>query len=59
MWPQFVYLALFLVGFGVLVSRLGEPKTDTYDWADLFASLFVLWILYMGGFFDKLLELLK
>lgn len=54
-WPQFTYLFLIAMSFGVNMSRLGQPKEDSYDLFDLLvAPAIVLTLLYCGGFFAPL-----
>lgn len=51
-WPQYVYLALTLIGLGIEVERHGEPKTGAHNCVTtLIATVLVLWLLHAGGFF--------
>lgn len=53
-WPQYTYLALTLIGLGVLIEKHGQPKTGEYNfWFNLGVSAFVYFLLYSGGFFSK------
>ena len=50
--PQYLYLALWLIGAGAGMVRHGTPKEGKNDfWADLITSLLIMGILYWGGFF--------
>jgi hypothetical protein len=52
-WPQYVFLALLLMGAGTNFSRWGETKKpDTYGgWSWLVANVIIFGILWCGGFF--------
>jgi hypothetical protein len=51
-WPQATYLALNLLGLGIYLTRHGEPRGDKYNfWSMTVTFVFVLWLLYRGGFF--------
>lgn len=51
-WPQYVYLALTFMGMGVCLVKDGERRDGKYSfWSSLLSSAFILWVLYVGGFF--------
>lgn len=52
MIPQLIYLVLTLIGFGIALSKHGEPREDHNAWITIFSTVIVYWILYKGGFFD-------
>lgn len=52
-WPQIVYFALSLFGLGVTLAKHGEQQPRYNFLTTLATSLFVYWLLYMGGFFTK------
>lgn len=55
MWPQYTYIALFLIGMGSAWARYGQPKTDSYDFVDCVVGPAIIWtLLYYGGFFAPL-----
>lgn len=52
-WPQIILLATLAIGFGVTLSRFGQPKRDKYDFTDLIIGPgILLGLLYWGGFFS-------
>lgn len=53
-WPQLTVLAMFFIGIGISLAKLGQPKKDTYDLSDIIAPFVMLWLLYMGGFWVPL-----
>lgn len=56
-WPQYTLAGSILIGMGISVARFGQPKTDKYDLIDLVVGpAVVVWLLYMGGFWDPLLR---
>jgi hypothetical protein len=53
MWPQIVYLILFLIGLGIAIERHGKEKTGKENFLTTFISgIAILYLLYMGHFFD-------
>lgn len=51
-WPQYTYLALIFMSVGMNLTKPGEPEDGRHNfWASSIASVFILWVLYMGGFF--------
>lgn len=53
-WPQFVYVALIILGLGVNLAKCGNPDTKptaTTFWAGVISSLFIWMLLIVGGFF--------
>lgn len=51
-WPQYVYMALTLIGLGVILSEHGKPKTGRHNfWFMSFVTAFIYFLLYSGGFF--------
>lgn len=52
--PQFIYIALVLIGLGSDFAKDGESKTGYYDfWNSLSSQLIIIVILAFGGFFSK------
>ncbi len=49
--PQYIYLALFLIGTGISIAEHGQPRRNTNAWTDIIASGVVLALLAWGGFF--------
>ena len=55
MWPQYTYIALICINFGICMARYGKPKTDSYDFIDLvIGPAFGVTLMYYGGFFVPL-----
>lgn len=58
MLPQYIYLALLILGLGIALAKHGEPKPplgQRYNfWVTLFDALIVIALLNWGGFFDGL-----
>jgi hypothetical protein len=50
-WPEGIYLALFFVGIGVNICKLGEEK-GKYAPSDIVVGFLILGLLYWGGFFN-------
>jgi len=56
-WPVVVHSVLVAISFGVVLSKLGQPKTDKYDLHDLLIAPFVMIsLLYWGGFYEPLVR---
>ncbi|QJB21885.1 hypothetical protein KNU94_gp47 [Xanthomonas phage FoX2] len=52
--PQLIYLALMFVGFGITVSKHGQPETGKHNaWFALIANALVVTLLWWGGFFSQ------
>lgn len=52
MWPQYIFIAIQLLGFGIILAKWDEPKTGTYgSWATIIAVALNWSLLYYGGFF--------
>jgi len=52
-WPQYVWLAMALLGLGTYLAKHGEPRNDPYNFGvALLATLINGCILYAGGFFN-------
>lgn len=50
--PQIIYLALNLMGLGVIMSKHGQPRDEKYNvWTSLLMWAIVLSLLTWGGFF--------
>lgn len=50
--PQFIYLALMLLGLGIALAKDGEPKTGNHNfWATFIGECLLCSLLYWGGFF--------
>ena len=51
-WPQGIYLTLTLLGFWVIASKHGQPRTGRYDLASSSVlTACILAVLWWGGFF--------
>lgn len=57
-WPQLTYLALTVLGLGVVVAKHGEPKFDRNGDVEkhnaILSTVFtavILFLLFKGGFF--------
>jgi hypothetical protein len=50
-WPQLIYLALVLIGFGYTVAKHGQPQNPHNIITSLVATSISMLILYLGGFF--------
>lgn len=52
-WPQLVYMISALIGLGISAVKHGQYRDGTYNfWISLVATMFVLSVLYWGGFFS-------
>ena len=50
--PQIIYLILTGIGMLRAANRHGKPKTGNENlWADIVATIIVLFLLFWGGFF--------
>lgn len=50
--PQIIYLALTLLGLGIVLAKDGQRKEGKYSfWSSLFLQAITIWILIAGGFF--------
>lgn len=57
--PAITYLFLTAIGIGIIASKNGTPKTESYNiFSSILYSIPVWVILYWGGFFDALLKVL-
>lgn len=54
MWPQYLYLGMVLLGLGASLGTHGQERTPENFFITFPVSIFVIWVLYMGGFFSKL-----
>lgn len=50
-WPQYTYLALTLLGLGLVWGKHGEPRDNYNVGTSLLATVISLWLLWAGGFF--------
>lgn len=50
-WPQYLYLALAFIEPGYSIANNGKSRTNESAVAHSIAMLFILSILYAGGFF--------
>lgn len=51
-WPEGIYLALLLLGFGYAIAKHGEPR-DNYDAVMYLVRVIVIVsLLWWGGFFS-------
>ncbi len=57
-WPQYLTIGFQIIRFIILVYRDLDKPTAQEQWIGLvgssLATLAPLWVLHMGGFFDKL-----
>lgn len=53
-WPQYVYLSLLLYQVIEHIGKDGQlkPRREYNGFMAVFASAFVGWILWRGGFFE-------
>jgi hypothetical protein len=51
-WPQFTYLALVAVSFGMSIAEHGRPRAPADAWASLFSVVVINALLWAGGFFE-------
>lgn len=50
--PQIIMTAIILVGMGINLQRLGEPKTGPIGIIDVLISpMLCFWLLWWGGFY--------
>lgn len=50
---RFILVALICMGFGINMSRHGEPRKDRYDaFVSFIAVVIQFTFLYLGGFFN-------
>lgn len=50
--PQFIYLAIVMLGLGIGMGQHGKPKTGRHSfWDELVGALIALSLLSWGGFF--------
>lgn len=54
-WPVYVYLALQLIGLGIVIAKHGSEMKINF-WSTFISQLFVWYLLYKGGFFDVLIK---
>jgi hypothetical protein len=50
--PQWIYLAIALMGLLTSARDHGRPRTDQNFWTSLAATALALGLLYWGGFFS-------
>jgi len=50
--PQFIFLLLMVVDFGVALALYGEPGKKPRAWSSLFRIFVVALLLTWGGFFE-------
>lgn len=55
MIPQIIFIILLAVGFGMSVILHGKPRTPHNFYSGLIATCITCALLFLGGFFDKLL----
>jgi hypothetical protein len=55
-WPQYTYLALTLFGLGICLMQHGKPREPLNFGTTVVSSSLIWFLLYMGGFFDRLLK---
>jgi len=56
--PQFIYLALTMLGLGVNLANDGKSQEPHNFSKTLFATVFTLALLLWGGFFDGFMNLI-
>jgi hypothetical protein len=50
--PALIYLALVILGLGIVLAKDGEPKTGKHSfWWQLVGTAIPCGLLYWGGFF--------
>ena len=49
--PQGIWLGFIILGFGIVLSKHGEPRGPYSVWDYLVNSIISLGLLYWGGFF--------
>lgn len=55
MWPQYLVLALWMIGIGLHLAKHGEPMDQKYNFfGRLFGVALLFFIFYKGGFFNGL-----
>lgn len=53
MWPQFVLIAILFIGLVFNIVNEGEPTERNFDTMNYIIKYgFIVFLLYMGGFFD-------
>lgn len=55
MWPQYTWLALALVGTGIVIAKHGQPQSNYNAWSSLISTGLVFCLLYAGGFFKGMM----
>lgn len=50
--PQIIYVVISVFCMGVIASKLGQPRNDSYGWIDLLIAPAITYgLLIWGGFF--------
>lgn len=58
-YPQIIYIALSLLGVGVVTAKHGQPRGNYSIFTTLFAEAIMVALLYWGGFFDGIIATLR
>lgn len=54
-WPQVTLSILMLINAGMVLDRMGKPKTGTYGFIELLiAPALSVTLLYFGGFYTSI-----
>lgn len=56
MIPQIILFVIICLNLGIALGKHGKEKGKFNFWLSLLDSLFILWLLYWGGFFDKIMN---
>jgi hypothetical protein len=55
LWPQYTFIALVMMEIGLFLGKHGQPRIGTYSvWWQMLSAGIILFLLYKGGFFDRL-----
>lgn len=55
--PQYIYLAVTILGLGFSIQSHGQPKTGYKNvWIDLIDTITLLSLLWWGGFFNGMFK---
>lgn len=55
MWPQYIYLALSVLGLGFILAKHGQPQPNYNIVGSLIAWTISLTLLCYGGFFKGMM----
>lgn len=51
MWPQIIFIALNMIGLGIVLGKHGQPHDAYSAWVAVTAVIIDMGLLYWGGFF--------